>query len=77
MSETIDAALFAKLRDLVYERSGLYFEDGKRYFFDRRVDGRVEVAGASGALDYYHMLRYGERDSPGVPGVPDAPGLGR
>ena len=61
MSQDIDAVLFGKLRDLVYERSGLYFEDSKRYFFDRRVDGRVEAAGASGALDYYHMLRYGDQ----------------
>ena len=60
MTESIDAALFGKLRDLVYERSGLFFEDGKRYFFDRRVDGRVEAVGASSALDYYHMLRYGD-----------------
>jgi chemotaxis protein methyltransferase CheR len=53
------AEAFTKLRDLVYERTGLYFEDKKRYLVERRIDLRVEAVGATNALDYYQQLRYG------------------
>ena len=50
---------FARLRELVYERTGLYFDDRKRYFVERRMDQRIEAIGATSASDYYHLLRYG------------------
>jgi chemotaxis protein methyltransferase CheR len=55
----LDDPLFIKLRDLVYELSGMYFSDKRKYFFTRRVEHRIEAAGASDATDYYQMLRFG------------------
>jgi len=55
----LDDGLFLKLRDLVYESSGMYFDERKKYFFARRVEQMVDETGCLDARDYYHMLRYG------------------
>jgi len=55
----MDDGVFAKLRDMVYELTGLYFDERKKYFFNRRVEQRIEAVGATSALDYYQMIRYG------------------
>lgn len=56
----LENGLFVKLRDMVYERTGLYFDERKKYFFSRRVEQRIEVVGATSVVDYYQMLRYGD-----------------
>jgi chemotaxis protein methyltransferase CheR len=55
----IDDVLFRKLRDLIYQHSGMYFEDRKKYFMARRIEHRIETTGASSLIDYYQLLRYG------------------
>jgi chemotaxis protein methyltransferase CheR len=62
MSE-IDAELYVKLVDLVYESSGLYFDERKKYFVSRRVEQRVQATGADNFDDYYRLLRYGDSSS--------------
>ena len=52
--------LFLKLRDLVYEHSGMYFDERKEYFFARRVEQRLDETGSIDAMDYYRLLRYGD-----------------
>lgn len=51
--------LYLGVRDLIYARSGLFFEEKKFYFLKRRIDQRVEDVGASSVLDYFQMLRFG------------------
>jgi chemotaxis protein methyltransferase CheR len=55
----LDDILFRKLRDLVYQHSGMHFDERKKYFMARRIEHRIESTGASNVLDYYQMLRYG------------------
>jgi len=54
-----DMTYYLRLRDLIYEHSGLYFEEKKLYFVSRRIDQRVEEVGATSVQDYYQLLRYG------------------
>jgi chemotaxis protein methyltransferase CheR len=54
----LDDGVFVKLRDMVYERTGLYFDQRKKYFFSRRVVQRMEAVGATSPFDYYQTIRY-------------------
>lgn len=59
-SETLglsDAA-FAVLRDLIHERTGLYYDDGKRDTLADKLSPRVVERGLSSFLDYYYLLKY-------------------
>jgi chemotaxis protein methyltransferase CheR len=55
----VDPALFLKFQKLIYDQTGLHFDERKQYFFTRRLEHRLEVAGSSNPQDYYQMLRYG------------------
>ena len=55
----IDDKMFIKLRDLIYQHSGMYFDERKKYFIARRIEHRIETTGASDLRDYYQLLRYG------------------
>lgn len=56
----LDDQVFIRLRDMVYEHTGLYFDERKKYFLNRRVEQRMEAVGATSAFDYYQMIRYGK-----------------
>ncbi len=49
---------FALLRDLIHERTGLCYEDGKNDLLADRLSGRVIEHGFSSFLDYYYLLKY-------------------
>jgi chemotaxis protein methyltransferase CheR len=53
---------FKLLRDLVYERTGIMFEDRKQTFFESRLSGRMIACGVQSARDYYRYLRYQDLD---------------
>jgi chemotaxis protein methyltransferase CheR len=52
---------FISLRDLVYEKSGIYFSDNKAYLLENRLKNRLAELNLSTFEDYYYYLRYGER----------------
>jgi len=49
---------FALLRDLVHERTGLYFEDAKSDMFLGKLSPLVVERGFDSLLDYYYFLKY-------------------
>jgi len=49
---------FELLRDMVYEKTGMMFEDRKRVFFQTRIARRIPEAGCDDARTYYRHLRY-------------------
>jgi chemotaxis protein methyltransferase CheR len=51
-------ALFAILRALVEDRSGLHYGAAEREIFFERVGARAAEAGFDSLLDYYYFLRY-------------------
>jgi len=46
------------LRDLVHERTGLFYDDGRRDVLADRLAGRVTDGGFQSFLDYYYFLKY-------------------
>lgn len=49
---------FHNLRDLVYERSGIFFEDKKIYFLKKRMENRIQQLGLNSPTDYYRYIKY-------------------
>ncbi len=54
----LSADAFALLRDLVLERTGLYFDNAKRDMFADKLSELVVERGLGSFLDYYYLLRY-------------------
>lgn len=48
-----------KLRDLVYEETGMYFPDEKRYYFESRFLRRMDALGLTSYMDYIKHLKKG------------------
>ena len=46
-----------KLRDLVYEETGMYFPDEKQYYFESRFTRRMNELGVKTFLDYFRFLK--------------------
>ena len=49
-----------KIRDLVYEETGMYFPDEKQYYFEARFRRRMDALGVQSFLEYYTYLRNGQ-----------------
>jgi chemotaxis protein methyltransferase CheR len=52
---------FISLRDLVYEKSGIYFTDNKAYLLENRLRNRLSELNLSTFKDYYCYLQHGEK----------------
>lgn len=52
---------FATIRDEVYRKLGLYFEDTKIYFIQKRLEKRMEMLGVESFADYGFLLRFGDK----------------
>jgi len=50
--------LFVQLRDMIYSKSGMFFNEGKKYLLERRVKDRLKELGLEKFEDYYYLLRY-------------------
>jgi chemotaxis protein methyltransferase CheR len=46
------------LRDLIHERTGLFYDDGRRDMMADRLSGLVTERGFESFLDYYYLLKY-------------------
>lgn len=53
---------FVKLRDYIYQKTGIYFAESKLYFVERRLIDRAEQLKVKDFTSYYSMLRF-EPDS--------------
>jgi len=49
---------FRLIRDLIYNHSGLFFDNDSKYFLEKRLGKRLPLHHLSGYKDYYHFLRY-------------------
>ena len=49
---------FALLRDLIHERTGLLYEDGRRDLLTDKLSPLVIERGFNSFLDYYYLLKY-------------------
>jgi len=49
---------FRKFREFFYRKTGIYFDDSKRYFVDKRLIERIEATGAGTFRSYFTLLRF-------------------
>ncbi|MGB9887527.1 MAG: CheR family methyltransferase [Moorellales bacterium] len=49
---------FGKLRDYIYRKTGLYFDDKKLYYVERRVEERMRATGMDRFGAYFNWLRF-------------------
>ncbi|MCX7946693.1 MAG: protein-glutamate O-methyltransferase CheR [Hydrogenophilus sp.] len=54
----ITAEDFAKFREFFYRKTGIYFDDSKRYFVDKRLIERIHATGAGDFRRYFNLIRF-------------------
>jgi chemotaxis protein methyltransferase CheR len=59
--EPITEADFLKFRDFFYRKTGIHFDETKRYFVDKRLVDRIEATGAEDFRAYFIALRFESR----------------
>jgi chemotaxis protein methyltransferase CheR len=57
-SLSLHPSAFTILRDLIHDRTGLFFEDNKRDILANKLSPRVIERGFDSFLDYYYLLKY-------------------
>lgn len=58
----ISDADFLKFREFFYRKTGIHFEESKRYFVDKRLMERMAATGAESFRSYFLALRF-DRDA--------------
>ncbi len=55
---TLKDNTFKQLRDFIYEKSGIYISDTKKYFIENRLGKRLEERKVGSFEDYLYLLKY-------------------
>jgi len=55
---TIRHEEFVRFRDYLYRRTGMYFDESKRYFVDRRILDRMRATGSDSFTTWFAHLRF-------------------
>ena len=55
---TISEEDFRKFREFFYRKTGIQFDDNKRYFVDKRLVDRIEATSSDTFRSYFTMLRF-------------------
>jgi chemotaxis protein methyltransferase CheR len=58
MMISISDEVFKQFRDFVYEKSGIFIPDNKKYFLENRLGRRIQELNLKGYEDYLYNLRY-------------------
>ena len=53
--------LFRLLREFIYQQTGIYFQDNKKYLLEGRIGKRVQLLGLNTYEEYLQLLKYGTR----------------
>lgn len=59
MSIVLQDSTFKQLRDFIYEKSGIYIPDVKKYLIENRLIKRIQEKNLNSYEDYFHLIRYG------------------
>lgn len=52
---------YLRFREYFYRTTGIFFENGKRYFVDKRLIERMRLTGSDSFHDYFLRLRFQDR----------------
>lgn len=55
--------LFESIRKYIYENSGIYFQDNKKYFLESRLQRRMNFLGLKRFEEYFDLIRLGSAGS--------------
>jgi chemotaxis protein methyltransferase CheR len=58
MIASINDEVFKQFRDFIYEKSGIFIPDNKKYFLENRLGRRVQDLNLKGYDDYLYHLKY-------------------
>ena len=58
MTLTISDEVFKQFRDFIYEKSGIFIPDNKKYFLENRLGRRIQEKNFKGYEDYLYTLKY-------------------
>jgi chemotaxis protein methyltransferase CheR len=58
LSGLISDTDFLRFRDFFYRKTGIFFENGKRYFVDKRLLQRMEATGHAQFRSYFSLIRF-------------------
>ncbi len=58
MTISISDEVFKQFRDFIYEKSGIFIPDNKKYFLENRLGRRIQELNLKGFEDYLYNLRY-------------------
>jgi chemotaxis protein methyltransferase CheR len=53
--------MFRQIRGFIYQQTGIYFQDNKKYLLEGRLAKRAQVLNLSGFEAYYQLIRNGAR----------------
>jgi chemotaxis protein methyltransferase CheR len=55
---TLTVELYQQFVELIYKRTGIWFESNKRYYVDKRLDERIAELGLENHREYYQLLKF-------------------
>jgi len=53
--------MFRVVREFIYQLTGIYFQDNKKYLLEGRIGKRVQLLGLNSYEDYLQLIKYGTR----------------
>ena len=62
-STTLSMKDFQNIRDVIYKKLGIYFEDAKVFFIQKRIEKRMAILGIDRFDDYAFQLCFTDTDS--------------
>ena len=51
--------MFRVIREFIYQQTGIYFQDNKKYLLEGRIGKRIQLLGLTTYEDYLQLLKYG------------------
>lgn len=58
MNIVLQDSTFRQLRDFIYEKSGIFIPDEKKYFIEHRLATRIQEANLNSYEDYLYLIKY-------------------
>ncbi len=52
---------FRQTREFIYQQTGIYFQDNKKYLLEGRLGKRLQVLGLGSYEEYLQLIKYGTR----------------
>jgi len=59
----LDETVFRRLRDFIYEKTGIYISDSKKYLLENRLQRRMLEKGFRSYEEYFYYIQYGGEQS--------------